>query len=1216
MMADSLVISNSIELLTSDTGPTYSVLPNLENTIFALDDQNGTYDLGTPQPTVDILASLITDGERPQGRRASNRTLTIPVAIISDTRDNLALARETLFALVDQQWWTLTYTRSNTNAGPLILDCWRAEPTVISYNQPTEQQFACQLVLTFEALPYGRSDTPNEIDFLAPLAGSSPPPAPIVLDTFSTVPPGQQALWLSTTASVQGNSAVYCPSPAVNGNITNPIYQNFGIGTNDLTVGTGEPLLNVIQFWAGFASVKYFHYWANHQSEVRFIVTLSDVNGETVSYSRQYVVSESNNMSAPKWTNIEVRIPLNINPSFDWAAVTGFSIKVQNFHDAMLHGSNVFLDICSAVAESAAAANTTRGSIYRLNGIEGSVHTPLSIAATQQPSTSPTVVVLPSGTTTWLGPAGVTNGMVENLGPGGAGASVSATAFGGGAPGGEYARENRVAFTAGKNYAPTIPSGPTALASGAGVPTPAQTIFPGDDKTVVANGGLSVAFGSATGPNGASGSTNSVHNNGGKGANGSSPNGGGGGGSGGSGGGATFVDDTSGTFTYAVKSAPPQLVSAGIPESRAPWNAGNGVLTYGSQIVQQGISSTDTIVVAMVADSDSGASINVVDTQGNTYTFIYKAQLSDGEEVQVFYARPGNQPDGTLTPLSPGDDVFANLHSTPDNYYAFVYVLNDVTGIHGNTGTTGSGTATGDFTGTSGSFTASGLSAGVTHLVFTLTDNASSMVNNSMSPAENPTVDTENFSTVGSGWGDTNLVMNVFWKDADSSSSTTFSFTRSSSTEVAALATSWNANTSTWSSQSGNSLYHSGTHHFTNLAGKKATISFTGQQAQVIGVIGPNQGQMYVSVDSAPYQVIDNYWPVYQYQTVIFDTGLIANTSHTIDILTLGQSNAQSSNTWIDIDGYQILSTSGAGLAGSGATGGTAVTGGGAGGNGGTNANGSAGGVGGGGGGAASTSGTKTGGAGGAGQVQITYTSSLPAFKTLVLHRPSLDGSFTLLPYIACASTTVPTNDQVQGITTGVPPHFKGTYSMMVVAGSGAFNSPSSSRTVTVTVNEYEFLGGPVTATQSVSRTFTPSTDPTVNNGMATIGELTLPTKDIPPENFQAVYFVSVNSSNASDTIQDVIMIDTMGQTVVINESTGYAQYYVDEPLPNVDIGRIMGSKYDRDYAISVLDFAFPSGGPITVEAGDNILFAYCVEGAPALVATYFPRYYIDRTVS
>jgi hypothetical protein len=383
-----------------------------------------------------------------------------------------------------------------------------------------------------------------------------------------------------------------------------------------------------------------------------------------------------------------------------------------------------------------------------------------------------------------------------------------------------------------------------------------------------------------------------------------------------------------------------------------------------------------------------------------------------------------------------------------------------------------------------------------------------------------------------------------------------------------------------------------------------------------MGKQGPDQGKMLVSVDKGAWVTVDNYSPFIAYQQVLFDTGVLANVTHTIEIITTGIGNASSSGAYIDFDGYLVL-TAGAGVSGSGSTGGVAITGGGAGGNGGTGgaANGSNGGTPGGGGGGGVGSG-KTGGLGGPGQIQLSYTTSLPTFKTLILHRPYIDGSKTLLPYISCATQAVPTNDLVQGIFANLPPHFNGTYSFVIAAA--AFNSPSASRTITVTVNEYEddpagVLPSP-TSSSSVSRTLTPSTD--APNNLVTIGELTLPNKDVPPDNNQAIYYVTVNSTNGADTIQDVMMIDTQGQTIVVNESTGYPQYFIDEPTPDSDIGRVMASQFDRPYAISCLDQAYPTGGPMTVEPGDNILFAWCYEGAPALSATYFPRYFIDRTAS
>lgn len=1616
-MSDSLVIANSIELLQGDEGGQPSTLPMLGGTTFALNDQQAEYDLGTPQPTVDILASLITDGERPQGRRASNRTLNLPIAIISDSRDNLALARETLFQLVDAQEterFTITYTRDSESAaltgipnGPLILDCWRAQPTSIMYSQPEENQYACELVLQFEALPYGRSDTPNTITFLNPTGSTQAPPTPILLDPFNVIPTGMQGTWITSTASVNGPASAFCPSPSASPQVTNPFYINNAIGTNDLTAGAGMAgqvpngslaSLNVIQFWAGFASQSYFNNWLNHESEVRFIVTLTDVNSNVVSASRQYRMSESNSYKTPKWHNIQVRIPTSQSQVFDWTQVTGFSIKVQNFGDALFHNSNVFLDTCSAIAPSAAAANLTRGSIYKLNGVEGSVHTAASFVIQQQPSTSPTTTTLSAAAApqTFQGPAGVTSAVVEAVANGGSGGAVlTPTNYGGGGGSAEYARENNAQLTPGNVYPAYIPKGfvqslvgafsswtqcsqfnspgpnisnpsstfgnsavavgslivftvvapagssplstwvfddnsantgtyllvgssvapdgtqtaifmqantvalttsntftvtgltcptsveivgffaaglygyvptqthsnsgtsnlpyadvpgflnpyysanqitqgtvtlanafsafgtnasvsmnasppassPTATtmdlvtttasaqahlrqvklapcfpgqtigivkclsylptqtdmhiwlntnwydstktyisttsdevlktantwewslgaehtaptnaaffyvevftnASAAGNPlhiaelgmTQIQTFFPveftvfannsdmsatttqgqythlyssaaenplsndiftnasggstdsfggnicagigystsapwgavtvtfaratqctfeADNVWIVANGGSGVPATTTAGGASGLGSLNSVHNQGAYGANGVATNGGGGASSGGSGGAASFVDDTSGTMVFTGSHmAPPQLISSGIPQPGGyKASSTNNHFTYGANITQNGAQSGDTVVVAVLSDSTSNPFVFPTDTHNNPYTWIENAFLNDGRQLALFYIAQS-----TFSTLKVGDQVWVGNtskgSSTPGDYAIFVYVLYNPTGIHGGVGGSafGSGAAAADQTSATPSITNAGLGTGNRGTtVFTV--NETNQTVGFTSSLQNGVGDSEDFSGVkrhdGTNWGQQGQHLDMTWIDTTTTSQT-LNFALGTSAELSMFAVAWNLSTGNWTARTGQptAQYTSGTDHYSHFAGQKCVVSFTGNQAQVMGVQGPNHGIMLVSVDGGPYFEVDTYATAFRYKAVLFDTGSIGNFAHTITILTAALSNPASTDSYIDLDGYQIVST-GAGITGSGVTGGTAVTGGGAGGNGGaTNAAGSNGGTpGGGGGGAASTSGTKAGGTGGDAKILLTYFSTQPAFKTCILHRPSLDGSKTLLPYIACVTQAVPTNDQVQPIDAGTVPQFKGTYTMQIAAAS--FNTPSASRTITVTVNEYERLGGAVTSTQSTSRVLTPNTD-AINN-IVSIGELTLPNKDIPDENSNAVYFVVVNSTNASDLIQDVMMLDTMGQTVFINEPTAYAQYFIDEPFPDRDIGRILGSQYDRPYAISVLDSAYPTGGPISLEPGDNILFAYCYEGAPALAATYFPRYYIDRTVS
>lgn len=1581
-MADSLVIANSLELM-GGSGGEYCTLPGLENTIFALNDQNTAFDLGTHQPTVDILASLITDGERPIGRRSSNRTLSIPIAIMSDTRDNLTLARETLFQMVDAQeteQWTLTYTRDSTDSTmscPMILNCWRSKPMTVSYNQPAENQFVYEVVVNCDALPYARSDTPNTVTYYNPASGNVPPPSPLALDTFSVIPAGQVSTWNVVNYGAAGApSSAYCPSGSTNPQVTNPYYFNMGLGGLDFTAATGSPQLNVFQFWAGFASQRFYNNWANHKSEVRFLVTLFDENGNTVTNSRQYTVHESNNLARPEWMLASVRLPVN-NQNFDWTNVVGYSIKVQNFHDSLFHNSNVFLSLAYAVAPSGALANQTRGSIYRLNGIEGTVHTTVNFTVQQQPSSTPTVAQLTNGQS-FTPPGGVVNALAELIGPGGSGGSAVATSYAGGGGGGEYVRAPSVALTPGQQYSPAVPAGqqplklgafsgftqygsynnagpvssptfapssnttagmtliliisaagltgapsavsdpvngnwtwmqdiigvngvwgyayvmfnsatiptsdvititgltttgavevalmgaagiagfnrppvksysgtsqfprcdvngftnpnastqggltnwsvvgsssssltvnssppgtspypkcltavstssadtpgmvsaiiavnnnenilpkalcylptqssmivqliinwyadsagatlisstndnvtltastwqwangtshavpsgasyytvqvqqatstannPLQIASCGGVYTTAidlvelgvlinnsglnsstsstpgwthdygtsaetplcmdifhshsfnasgvggdvvagsysssvpwaamtmnlsliagTTVFTADDQNLIAVGGASVPISVSTGGVGGSGGTDNalapqIQNDGGNGANGTSPSGGGGAGGGGIGS-SVWTDDTNAAFVYSQHTAPAVCMSPlPVRTKRVVAGHGGSCTLYGGDILQYGAGPLDTIIVMFLTNGTATPEIAPTDSQGNKYVYLKTNNLADGTKAQVFYS---NKNTGAFTPLTPGSDYIGALSTTnSDSYLILAYAWRNAIVF-----ATSGYESQSSFTGTTGSMTVSGMSeTNAGSLVFTIAQDG----NETTAQSPMVPVDDEN---VGTNWGslyanpgfNSNMIIDSWWRN-NGGSAVTYTFNRAVSGTVQVDALTVDADApSGWLTGGTLSSFFNETHHYTNQGGNMATITFNGPRCLLMGLIGPNQGQAWVNLDGGAWTLMDNYSANPQPQSVIYDTGSVSNGTHVITVLVLGRQNVSSTNAFIDLDAYQVM-TGGAGPNGVLGVGGAAnppMAGAGA--TGGVNANGGTGGTGAGGSGASSTSGTKIGGIGGKGQVNLTYFQALPAFKTAILHRPSLDGSATLMPYISCSSQTPPTNDLVQSLETGVSAHFNGTYTMMV-AGS-TWNTPANSRTVTVTVNEYEYPGSSVTATSSCSLTFTPNSPPPgMGNNIFTIGELSLPSKAIPSDNNQAVYYVSVNSSNSSDRIQDVIMLDTMGQTIYINDSLSYAQFFVDEPTPDVDIGLVLGSKYDRPYAISVLDSAFPSGGPLTVEPGDNVLFAYCYEGAPALVCNYFPRYYIDRTAS
>jgi hypothetical protein len=277
---------------------------------------------------------------------------------------------------------------------------------------------------------------------------------------------------------------------------------------------------------------------------------------------------------------------------------------------------------------------------------------------------------------------------------------------------------------------------------------------------------------------------------------------------------------------------------------------------------------------------------------------------------------------------------------------------------------------------------------------------------------------------------------------------------------------------------------------------------------------------------------------------------------------------------------------------------------------------------GGGGGGANSTGTAEAGGVGGAGKLVITPFAS-PAFKVLVVHRPKTGCHPSYMPMVGVGNGADIPNGGTQYTMpvpqAGVNASFDGTYTVVLVASS--FNTPSNSRTVTVTITQNEAPSGS-TYTTSTAVTVSPGvaslTGPgnQVNNGILIVGTVTLPVKALAADNTSAFFTVSVTSSNTSDRFLDCLLLDTQGQTLIINEPTsGYINYYLDEPTSLYDLGLYLGSQLGRPNAVSVVDAVQAvSGGPFTLDPKECILFAYSSDGAaPSIGVTYYDRYYFDH---
>jgi hypothetical protein len=386
---------------------------------------------------------MLLDGERPFGYRSSNRTVVLPVIVKAPDFVTMTAAREVLMQLIDQQTWTLTWTPAATGL-PLVLDCFRAQPTVITYGFLQNRIPYAVLNLTFQALPYGRSDTDGlqQVPFASPLLGGvSAPPSPVVLDSFGTV---SGTNWSRSTSKfvVGPGSAHFTPPSSVNGVVCQ--YTKTGLSANI----TGLPTMSV---WLG-QSYDTTHYgpWPSMASNITLVWTLTDNLSHTLSFHVTYNKARwSTSQANPAWTRISAPIP-QTSATFNYASVASYKLTISNFsfqNQAVLHRVHAWLDAVTANPPSLSVPASQRGVVYNIMGALGTARTPVS-SQFQLPQSGSVQMEL-QGAGLWWPPPGVTSVQAECIGAGGAGGSRTSAGLGGGGGGGEYAAESALTVAAG-----------------------------------------------------------------------------------------------------------------------------------------------------------------------------------------------------------------------------------------------------------------------------------------------------------------------------------------------------------------------------------------------------------------------------------------------------------------------------------------------------------------------------------------------------------------------------------------------------------------------------------------------------------------------------------------------------------------------------------------------------------------------------------------------
>lgn len=241
--SDSLVLDGIIELMggaqgvpsdvpelldSNGQGPTFRILapPSMNSAGFGYES---SYDLNAPQPTQDVVASMLLDGERPFGARASNRTMSLPIIIfgtMAGGMNQVLAAREYLMSVIDQQTWQMKWTSADTGL-PMIFDCFRALPSTPLYGfnyssggSATGQTIGrpnyplALITLSIQALPYGRSDIDGvqSLSFSNPLVNGVPVSSAQTVDNYSVVGNIRQ---IGAAGATSGNSLVIPLSASV-----------------------------------------------------------------------------------------------------------------------------------------------------------------------------------------------------------------------------------------------------------------------------------------------------------------------------------------------------------------------------------------------------------------------------------------------------------------------------------------------------------------------------------------------------------------------------------------------------------------------------------------------------------------------------------------------------------------------------------------------------------------------------------------------------------------------------------------------------------------------------------------------------------------------------------------------------------------------------------------------------------------------------------------
>ena len=115
----------------------------------------------------------------------------------------------------------------------------------------------------------------------------------------------------------------------------------------------------------------------------------------------------------------------------------------------------------------------------------------------------------------------------------------------------------------------------------------------------------------------------------------------------------------------------------------------------------------------------------------------------------------------------------------------------------------------------------------------------------------------------------------------------------------------WLSYTGAWTNSSSSSA-SGGTFAFANSTRSSVTVKFTGTRLAWIAEKGPSYGVANVTLDDASPVAVDLYSAGTRWQQKVWDSGTLANGSHTLSIQWTGSKNSSATAATIGVDGFDV----------------------------------------------------------------------------------------------------------------------------------------------------------------------------------------------------------------------------------------------------------------------------------------------------------------------